>query len=101
MVLFELITRQRVDKAIPRGPMDFFGVVESKVRGSGILPADSPEKLVSIAFHCVQYEAKDRPDFTQILVSLTELLASMPQRSRTKAIAAKKESTVADPGSLG
>lgn len=86
MVMLEIITRQRIDKVCNRGPADFFAVVPERIRESGIIPKDAPEKLLALAFACTVYEAKERPTFPQLLSALSEILAGIPSRHRSNAM---------------
>jgi LIM domain kinase 1 len=87
MVLFEIITRQRVEKAFPRGPANFFAIDEDQTRDSEHIPADCPPPLLDLAFWCTKYEPQQRPDFKKI----TTCLKHMEDTISKAAIAKKRE----------
>jgi serine/threonine protein kinase len=73
MVLFEIITRQRVERAFPRGPANFFGIDEDAVRASEFIPPDCPPQFLDLALWCTKYEANERPDFKKITIALKQM----------------------------
>jgi hypothetical protein len=85
-VMLEVVTRQRIDKVCARGPADFFGVVPDRVKESGIIPKDTPPRLLDLAFACTKYEPSERPSFQQLLAALGEMLSGMPSRHRSNAL---------------
>ena len=81
MVLFEIISRQRVEKAFPRGPATFFAMDEETTRASEHIPRDCPPPLLDLAIWCTQYDAPARPDFKRITVILKQMLDTLAKAS--------------------
>jgi serine/threonine protein kinase len=73
IVLFDIITRKKFAKEMPRTPQDAFGIDEERVKESGIIPTDCPPFFLDLAFFCCKYEEKKRPSFKQILEFLKKL----------------------------
>lgn len=70
MVLFEMITRKKVEKVIKRSPEDYFGVDSKRIKASGIIPDDCPPKILDLAFWCCEYDPSCRPNFIEIIQTL-------------------------------
>lgn len=81
MVLFEIISRQRVEKAFPRGPATFFAIDEDTARTSEHIPRDCPPPLLDLAIWCTQYDGPARPDFRRITVILKQMLETLAKAS--------------------
>lgn len=81
MVLFEIISRQRVEKAFPRGPATFFAIDEDTARASEHIPRDCPPPLLDLAIWCTQYDGPQRPDFKRITVILKQMLETIAKAS--------------------
>lgn len=88
MVLFEIITRQRVEKAFPRGPANCFSIDEETTRASPHIPADCPPPFLDLAFWCTKYESDQRPDFKRIATCLKQMEDTISKA----ALAKKRES---------
>lgn len=82
MVLFEIITRQRVEKALPRGPADFFAIDEDKVRASNVIPKDCPGPFLDMAFWCTRYASNERPEFRKITQALKHMESSLLMKKK-------------------
>ena len=76
IVLFEIITREKVSVALQRSPMDAFDLDERKTRN--LLPKDCPPELAELAFRCCRYEPNHRPDFRQIVNELAAMIKTFP-----------------------
>eukprot|EP00011_Vannellida_sp_DIVA3-517-6-12_P014246 CAMPEP_0114616352 /NCGR_PEP_ID=MMETSP0168-20121206/6642_1 /TAXON_ID=95228 ORGANISM="Vannella sp., Strain DIVA3 517/6/12" /NCGR_SAMPLE_ID=MMETSP0168 /ASSEMBLY_ACC=CAM_ASM_000044 /LENGTH=326 /DNA_ID=CAMNT_0001827463 /DNA_START=158 /DNA_END=1137 /DNA_ORIENTATION=- len=76
IVLFELITRQKVSEALQRSPMDAFDLDQEKTRK--LLPADCPKSFSDLAFRCASYEPDNRPDFIEIVKFLMDNVDTTP-----------------------
>lgn len=87
MVLFEIISRQRVEKAFPRGPAAFFAIDEDATRASPFIPKDVPPPFLDLALWCTRYDSSERPDFKKITIFLKQMLDTLNKA----ASAAKRE----------
>eukprot|EP01120_Amphizonella_sp_Union-15-10_P010657 TRINITY_DN4324_c0_g2_i1.p1 TRINITY_DN4324_c0_g2~~TRINITY_DN4324_c0_g2_i1.p1 ORF type:complete len:347 (+),score=44.08 TRINITY_DN4324_c0_g2_i1:59-1099(+) len=85
IVLFEIITREKVAVVVPRTPMNAFGLNEEKVRQSKLIPSDCPTEFSELAFSCCKYEPKERPSFEEILKILKKSYERVKYSSTNKA----------------
>lgn len=88
MVIFEMITRQRVEKILPRIPVDHFGLNPQKV--AEVLPPDCPKEFSDLALWCCEYEPSARPDFKKIIVALQTILNNLAQQKKAARARSKK-----------
>jgi len=72
MFLCELIIRENVEDALPRGPQNFFGLDTKQF--VEMVPEDAPPEMVSMALKCCEYEPSKRPDAKQIVQCLQPLV---------------------------
>lgn len=68
MVLLEIITQERIEHVIPRGPQNCFALDVAAVKE--LVPADCHPDFLAIALKCCEYEPKDRYDGPQLLKEL-------------------------------
>jgi hypothetical protein len=76
IVLFEIITREKVSVALQRSPMDAFDLDERKTRN--LLPKDCPSDFAELAFKCCRYESNQRPNFRAIVGELAAMIKTFP-----------------------
>lgn len=85
IVLFELITREKVSLALQRSPMDAFDLDEAKTRKL-IQGTGCPSQFSDLAFLCCKYDPRNRPDFVTIVDTLWAMVDDMPDTPK-KAVA--------------
>jgi len=72
MFLCELVLRENVEDALPRGPQNFFGLdTEQFIK---MAPPDTPPEMVSMVLKCCEYEPSKRPDAKQVVQALQPLV---------------------------
>jgi len=86
LVLFEIITRTKFGKEIPRTPNDAFGINEEKIKESGLMPPDCPPYFQELAFFCCKYEEKKRPNFKQVLEFMKKLKLVINNETLSKSL---------------
>jgi serine/threonine protein kinase len=72
MFLCELILRDKIEDALPRGPETFFGLDIDKFLL--LVPQDTPQELVNLVLKCCDYEPTKRPDAKEVLQSLSPIM---------------------------
>jgi len=62
--------------------MTCFDINEGDIRGHADIPKDTPKEFLELAFWCLKYEPKDRPDFGKIITILEKILNTMEKGER-------------------
>ena len=71
IVLFELITRQKVQDTFPRDASTLYNLDYSKVEP--YVPKDCPPDLLELALECCSKEPEKRPSFREIISKLNQI----------------------------
>ena len=76
VVLFEILTRQKSSN-FGRIAEEAFCIRKEVL--DPLIQKDAPPELVQLAYDCCQYEADDRPEFTEIVERLDSMEKAMPK----------------------
>lgn len=71
ILMFEIITREKVSVALQRSPMDAFDLDEAKTRA--LLPKECPSEFAELAFACCRYDPGPRPAFKEVVKELRDM----------------------------